>query len=71
MLEQKFESDKKENLSRITLTGNKAAANLKSFKKEFSKLEGKVSKLDEAIKNSKKKSPQPGRNWTLFHRMLI
>lgn len=54
MLEQKFESDKKENLSRITLTGNKAAANLKSFKKEFSKLEGKVSKLDEAIKNSKK-----------------
>lgn len=54
MLEQKFESDKKENLSRITLTGNKAAANLKSFKREFSKLEGKVSKLDEAIKNSKK-----------------
>lgn len=54
MLEQKFESDKKENLSRITLTGNKAAANLKSFKKEFSKLEGKFSKLDEAIKNSKK-----------------
>ena len=54
MLEQKFESDKKENLSRITLAGNKAAANLKSFKKEFSKLEGKVPKLDEAIENSKK-----------------
>ena len=54
MLEQKFESDKKENLSRITLAGNKAAANLKSFKKEFSDLEGKVPKLDEAIKNSKK-----------------
>ena len=54
MLEQKFESDKKENLSRITLAGNKAAANLKSFKKEFSELEGKVQKLDEAIENSKK-----------------
>lgn len=54
MLEQKFESDKKENLSRITLAGNKAAANLKSFKKEFSDLEGKVPKLDETIKNSKK-----------------
>lgn len=54
MLEQKFESDKKENLSRITLAGNKAAANLKSFKKEFSELEGKVPKLDEAIENSKK-----------------
>lgn len=54
MLEQKFESDKKENLIRITLAGNKAAANLKSFKKEFFDLEGKVPKLDEAIKNSKK-----------------
>lgn len=54
MLEQKFESDKKENLSQITLTGNKAAANLKLFKKEFSELEGKVPKLDEAIENSKK-----------------
>ena len=54
MLAQKFESDKKENLSQITLAGNKAATNLKSFKKEFSELEGKVPKLDEAIKNSKK-----------------
>lgn len=54
MLEQKLELDKKENLSRITLAGNKAAANLKSFKKEFSELEGKVPKLDETIKNSKK-----------------
>ena len=54
MLEQKLELEKKENLSRITLAGNKAAANLKSFKKEFSELEGKVPKLDETIKNSKK-----------------
>lgn len=36
------------------MAGNKAAANLKSFKKEFSDLEGKVPKLDETIKNSKK-----------------